>query len=219
MQYLFKNRRQKRHHFSYFLPAATVVLCVIITNIFSGPGALLYPLAALIWAALTYRLFSMTLINAFVTILTYYSLTRFYATTHDTLADSTIYISLRIGLFMLALSPLILCIISQNRNELFKRVLYLANHDSLTHTMNRHFFFQKGEYLLQYANRMEFSVIMLDIDHFKRLNDDFGHHVGDKVLQHFAEIIRCNLRAEDLFARIGGEEFVLLLWNTEPFEA
>ena len=219
MQYLFKNRRQKRHHFSYFLPAATVVLCVIITNIFSGPGALLYPLAALIWAALTYRLFSMTLINAFVTILTYYSLTQFYATTHDTLADSTIYISLRIGLFMLALSPLILCIISQNRNKLFKRVLYLANHDSLTRTMNRHFFFQKGEYLLQYANRMEFSVIMLDIDHFKRLNDDFGHHVGDKVLQHFAEIIRCNLRAEDLFARIGGEEFVLLLWNTEPFEA
>lgn len=72
---------------------------------------------------------------------------------------------------------------------------------------------------MQYANRMEFSVIMLDIDHFKRLNDDFGHHVGDKVLQHFAEIIRCNLRAEDLFARIGGEEFVLLLWNTEPFEA
>jgi len=180
---------------------------------------MLYPLAALIWAALTYRLFSMTLINAFVTILTYYSLTRFYATTHDTLADSTIYISLRIGLFMLALSPLILCIISQNRNELFKRVLYLANHDSLTRTMNRHFFFQKGEYLLQYANRMEFSVIMLDIDHFKRLNDDFGHHVGDKVLQHFAEIIRCNLRAEDLFARIGGEEFVLLLWNTEPSEA
>ncbi|MCP5775258.1 hypothetical protein NL389_36100, partial [Klebsiella pneumoniae] len=89
---------QKRHHFSYFLPAATVVLCVIITNIFSGPGTLLYPLAALIWAALTYRLFSMTLINAFVTILTYYSLTRFYATTHDILADSTIYISLRIGL-------------------------------------------------------------------------------------------------------------------------
>ncbi|MGE8538174.1 MAG: MASE1 domain-containing protein, partial [Acinetobacter sp.] len=159
MQYLLKNRRQKRHHFSYFLPAATVVLCVIITNIFSGPGALLYPLAALIWAALTYRLFSMTLINAFVIILTYYSLTQFYATNHATLADSTIYISLRIGLFMLALSPLILCIISQNRNELFKRVLYLANHDSLTRTMNRHFFFQKGEYLLQYAKKMEFSVI------------------------------------------------------------
>ncbi len=180
---------------------------------------MLYPLAALIWAALTYRLFTMTIINAFVIILTYYSLTQFYATNHTILADSTIYISLRIGLFMLALSPLILCIISQNRNELFKRVLYLANHDSLTRTMNRHFFFQKGEYLLQYAKTMEFSVIMLDIDYFKRLNDHFGHHVGDKVLQHFAQIVRNNLRAQDLFARIGGEEFVLLLWNTEPSEA
>lgn len=97
--------------------------------------------------------------------------------------------------------------------------MYLANHDSLTRTMNRHFFFQKGEYLLQYAKTMEFSVIMLDIDYFKRLNNHFGHHVGDKVLQHFAQIVRNNLRAQDLFARIGGEEFVLLLWNTEPSEA
>ena len=120
---------------------------------------------------------------------------------------------------MLALSPLILCIISQNRNDLFKRVLYLANHDSLTRTMNRHFFFQKGEYLLQHSKSVQFSLIMLDIDHFKRLNDHFGHHVGDKVLQHFAEIIRSNLRSQDLFARIGGEEFVILLWDTKPSKA
>lgn len=219
MQYLFKNRRQKRNYFSYLLPAVMVVFCILLTNIFPGPGALLYPLAALIWAALTYRLFSMTLINAFVILLTYYSLAQFYTTTQATLADSTVYISLRIGLFMLALSPLILCIISQNRNELFKRVLYLANHDSLTRTMNRHFFFQKGEYLLQYSKNMQFSLLMLDIDYFKRLNDHFGHHVGDKVLQHFAEIISNNLRDQDLFARVGGEEFVLLLWDTQPAEA
>src|SRR5690606_25230457 len=188
-------------------------------NIFAGPGAMLYPLAALIWAALTYRLFTMTMINAFVIILTYYSLTRFYATTHDTLVDSTIYISLRIGLFMLALSPLILCIISQNRNELFKRVLYLANHDSLTRTMNRHFFFQEAELRLKQAKKLSFSVIMLDIDHFKRLNDQYGHHAGDGVLQQFVELVRCNLRSNDLFARIGGEEFVILLWDIDPGEA
>ncbi|WKT72032.1 sensor domain-containing diguanylate cyclase [Acinetobacter variabilis] len=219
LKYLFKNRRKKQNSFSYLLPAGTVILCIILSNIFVGPGALLYPLAALIWAALTYRIFTIAIINAFVIILMYYSLTQFYATTHDTLADSTIYISLRIGLFMLALSPLILCIISQNRNDLFKRVLYLANHDSLTRTMNRHFFFQKGEYLLQHSKSVQFSLIMLDIDHFKRLNDHFGHHVGDKVLQHFAEIIRSNLRSQDLFARIGGEEFVILLWDTKPSKA
>lgn len=134
-----RTAERSRILFSYLLPAGTVILCIILSNIFVGPGALLYPLAALIWAALTYRIFTIAIINAFVIILMYYSLTQFYATTHDTLADSTIYISLRIGLFMLALSPLILCIISQNRNDLFKRVLYLANHDSLTRTMNRHF--------------------------------------------------------------------------------
>lgn len=219
LHHWLQNHRQKSYSLTYFLPAGTVVLCIIWSNIFVGPGALLYPLAALIWAALTYRLFSITMINAFVIILMYYSLAQFYTTNHATLADSSIYISLRIGLFMLALSPLILCIISQNRNKLFKRVLYLANHDSLTHSMSRHFFFQKGEHLLQNSENIKFSLLLLDIDHFKRLNDHFGHHVGDKVLQHFAQMIRAHLRPQDLFARIGGEEFALLLWDIQPAEA
>lgn len=218
IQHFFYNRRHKKHHFTYYLPLLSVLLCVVLTHIFVGPGALLYPLAALIWVALTYRLFSVTLVNAFVILLSYQSLTQYYLAQHM-LADSTIFISIRIGLFMLALAPLILCIISQNRNELFKRVLYLANHDSLTRTMNRHFFFQEGENRLKQAKKLSFSVIMLDIDHFKRLNDQFGHHAGDRVLQQFVELVRYNLRSNDLFARIGGEEFVILLWDIDPGEA
>ena len=52
---------------------------------------------------------------------------------------------------------------------------------------------------------------MLDIDHFKNLNDQHGHYAGDLVLQHFARTVQHNLRNNDLFARIGGEEFVILL--------
>ena len=98
-------------------------------------------------------------------------------------------------------------------------MLYLANYDTLTRTMNRHFFFQEGESLLEQTKKLPFSLIMLDIDHFKRLNDDYGHHVGDTVLQQFAESVKSNLRSYDLFARIGGEEFIILMWDIDHDEA
>lgn len=218
MHHFFHNRRKNQYSATYFLPIITIGICVILTHIFAGPGALIYPLAALIWAALTYRLFAITFINVFVVLMTYHSLTQIYIA-DTTLIDSSTFVSLRIGLFMLALAPLILCIISQNRNELYKRVLYLANHDTLTRTMNRHFFFKEAEHLLQQSRKLSFSVIMLDIDHFKHLNDSYGHHVGDIVLRHFSNLVRQNLRHEDLLARIGGEEFVVMMWNIEHDEA
>jgi diguanylate cyclase (GGDEF)-like protein len=59
-----------------------------------------------------------------------------------------------------------------------------------------------------------FSVILMDIDHFKRVNDKYGHQFGDQVLVKFCQLISDNLRSYDIFARYGGEEFVLLLPNT-----
>lgn len=218
LKQIIHNRRHRDYHFNEILPVMSVGLCVILTAVSPGPGAILYPLAALIWAALTYQLFTLTIINAVVILATYYNLNHFY------LADSTnaylsTAISVRIGLAMLILAPIILCIISRNRHELYKEVLYLANHDSLTHAMNRRFFFEQGELYLKNRTETTFSIIMLDIDHFKKLNDQYGHYVGDVVLQQFANTIRKNLREEDLFARIGGEEFVILLRNIQADEA
>ncbi|MGN6581230.1 MAG: diguanylate cyclase [Bordetella sp.] len=64
----------------------------------------------------------------------------------------------------------------------------------------------------------QLSVLMIDIDHFKQINDTYGHEVGDRVLRAFAEHVRSLLRSQDLFARHGGEEFVILLPDT-PVEA
>lgn len=214
----FQNRRNQNYHFKDLLPVISVALCVLLTAVFTGPGAILYPLAALIWAALSYQLFTLAIINAVVILATYYNLNSFY------LADSSMTylstaISVRIGLTMLILGPLILCVISRNRHDLYKKVLYLANHDSLTHAMNRRFFFEQGELYLKSRTELTFSIIMLDIDHFKKLNDQHGHYVGDLVLQKFSDIVRTNLREKDLFARIGGEEFVILLSNIQADDA
>ncbi|RUM66039.1 MAG: diguanylate cyclase response regulator [Sulfurospirillum sp.] len=96
-----------------------------------------------------------------------------------------------------------------------------AYYDSLTGIFNRHKFNELFEIELsrvkRYSNHA--SVVVLDIDHFKHFNDTFGHLVGDKVLQKLAQTISRRIRTTDIFARWGGEEFVLLLPETAIHDA
>ncbi|MGE4526964.1 MAG: GGDEF domain-containing protein [Rhodospirillaceae bacterium] len=88
----------------------------------------------------------------------------------------------------------------------------LASHDALTDLFNRRGFETVAEKLLaERAPRRIFAVLMMDLDHFKRVNDTHGHETGDRVLAHFARVVNAHLRNEDVFARLGGEEFIALL--------
>ncbi len=89
--------------------------------------------------------------------------------------------------------------------------------DDLTGLYNRRFFNEQLERELFRARRYghPFSILMIDIDDFKTINDRYGHPVGDKVLQDLAGIMRSYLRTEDIAARYGGEEFIVLLSHTE----
>ena len=102
-----------------------------------------------------------------------------------------------------------------------KAMQFLADHDALTGIYNRRYFNRIGEqYFIDHQmNKMPFSVVLLDIDDFKHINDGFGHFIGDSVLVKMAETISQSLRSGDLFARYGGEEFVILLPGTSSTEA
>ena len=97
--------------------------------------------------------------------------------------------------------------------ETNRKLVYLATIDALTGIPNRRYFREalEREAKLAVHNGTSFSVIMLDIDYFKAINDNHGHVAGDRVLQVVAERLKCSLRKIDVIGRLGGEEFAALL--------
>ena len=98
-------------------------------------------------------------------------------------------------------------------NEQNKELSYLATRDSLTGCLNRRAFSEEFELLFNasLADGSELCCIMVDLDHFKLVNDNFGHATGDEVIKMLAEILKANTRKDDLVARYGGEEFCVVL--------
>ena len=101
------------------------------------------------------------------------------------------------------------------RSRIFneKRLTELATTDALTGLPNRvklaEVFERERAHALR--NGTPLSLVFIDIDHFKQINDQFGHEVGDRALEHFAKVLAQRLRVNDLFCRLGGEEFAVLL--------
>lgn len=109
--------------------------------------------------------------------------------------------------------------IEQKQAELLEMnavLVELSNTDKLTGLKNRRFLQEKlEEQILRYGqDQAPFSLCIIDIDHFKKVNDTYGHQTGDYVLEKMASILKLQSRQEDIAARYGGEEFILLLPNT-----
>jgi diguanylate cyclase (GGDEF)-like protein len=92
----------------------------------------------------------------------------------------------------------------------------ISEHDALTGILNRRAFLRKAEYLLDLNERIKIPLVFIyaDLDNFKAVNDRHGHEMGDKVLQFFSRVSKSRLRKNDIIARYGGDEFVMILTDT-----
>ena len=107
-------------------------------------------------------------------------------------------------------------VIAIQNAELFSEVQRLATIDPLTGILNRRSFFERAmqEFTRSRRYYTPLSLIMLDLDHFKKINDTFGHLIGDKALSEISRTCASQIRASDFVGRYGGEEFVVLLPET-----
>jgi diguanylate cyclase (GGDEF)-like protein len=109
----------------------------------------------------------------------------------------------------------------EERKRLESRLLELATTDDLTGISNRRSFLDKAQVELNRAARYHrpLSLLMIDVDHFKKVNDSFGHDIGDQVLSGLCSVLRTVIRDSDILARYGGEEFCVLLPDTNADQA
>lgn len=124
-------------------------------------------------------------------------------------------------IFLIVNLVLVLLIIFLVKRYVKDNLEYLVNYDGLTNIYNRRYF---NEYLSKEIMRSErhqkhLSFIMFDIDHFKRVNDTYGHDVGDIVLKELSKLIQANIRKSDMLSRLGGEEFGILTPETKIEDA
>lgn len=96
--------------------------------------------------------------------------------------------------------------------QIEKKLEYAAGHDSLTGLPNRSQLLNKMDIIINKNNELspKFSICFIDIDKFKSINDNYGHHAGDMLLKHITKVLSDFIRKDDLVARIGGDEFIIL---------
>ena len=203
----------------HLAPAFSLCLSVAASIAIGGPGAIAFSVPALLWCAMSYSLFAMTIVMfAFSVVMLGAQGTGLMIVpeSYDFL-DGTA--SFRIGISVLVLGPLTVTNIMALQRILFDQLERAATMDSLTGILARPAYLERSRAVLDFQPRREtdgVALLMIDIDHFKQINDRFGHQAGDIVIRAVTAAIATQLRKTDLFGRLGGEEFAVTLAATTP---
>jgi diguanylate cyclase (GGDEF)-like protein len=194
-------------------PLLTVVISCAGGLFIGGPGAIAFPVPALLWCALTYSLFTTAMLTLLFSIWMLAAISLGHTAGFLDHESQHSLISIRIGVALMTLSPITVASLMAASNLQLRSLQHMATHDPLTGLLNRRAFAEHGATMLERAGRSgrPVAAMLLDIDHFKRINDTYGHTAGDHVLASFAAILRGCLREGDVLGRLGGEEFAVLL--------
>jgi diguanylate cyclase (GGDEF)-like protein len=195
-----------------WLPAAALAASLAAGVIVGGPGAIAFPVPALLWCALFYPMFVTAVMTSAFSAWLLIAIPLGFIDIGVSSNQLEWTSSLRLGVALMALGPLTVAAINSARAELMNRLAYVADHCSLTGVLSRRAFIDFGSKVVTGADGTRpVAVLMLDIDHFKSVNDRYGHAAGDRVLTAFADVVAEAVRSRDVIGRLGGEEFAIVL--------
>jgi diguanylate cyclase (GGDEF)-like protein len=194
-------------------PALLLANSCAAAALFDGPGSIMFPVPALLLCALTYSVPTTAVVTLALGTACLTMLGLGIMDIGQDMAVPKMVLSVRIAVAFLVLVPLAISSAKAVQDDLLDQLRDAADHDGLTGLLNRRAFELRMQDRLTSgpAPASGLAVLWLDIDHFKRINDRYGHLAGDAVLRVFAETARGFCRANDLVGRLGGEEFALLL--------
>lgn len=194
------------------LPILALVVSVMASVVIGGAGSLVFPLPALIWCAVRYSL-PATCLLTFVTgaveiVLVANSIINIAVAAP---LSTPLMFSARLGIATMAICPVMVSASVAAINSLIQQVSLRADYDFLTHVYSRSGLYEalKKEETHQHSRFL--TVMLLDIDYFKSINDNYGHECGDRVLSAFAQKVQEVVGEEGLVARMGGEEFAVVV--------
>lgn len=195
------------------LPGGALVVGLLLAMLIGGPGALVFTLPGLFWCGLRYSIPVVALLGLLTSCAVLTEVNHHHIQLLEGIGSQSFVLSVRFGVALIAFTPLYVAAVIAERNVIVHNLERLASTDPLTGALNRRAFFHRGEQLMKAVARQDrqIAVLMLDIDHFKQVNDRHGHDGGDRILQAFTQAIRAQLRDGALLGRFGGEEFAILL--------
>lgn len=202
---------------SAMLPVAAVAVTLFISVVAVHPIAIVFPVPALIWAALSLPLVvTCGLVVLFSGVTMFAVKLAMYDFGPEGLSDPLIA-SVHLGVAMIALAPVLVAASTAERRRQFAELERSAHFDGLTEALNRGAFLRQAQAMVQRQRRLGAPVaaVLIDVDYFKRINDLHGHASGDLALVAMSAVIRRSIRNGDIFGRLGGEEFALLLSDAE----
>ncbi|HEI8774501.1 GGDEF domain-containing protein [Enterobacter cloacae] len=204
--------RAFRLRLEQLLPVIALIVSVMASVVIGGAGSLAFPLPALIWCAVRYSL-PATCLLTFLTggleiVLVANSIINIAV---GTPLSTPMMFSARLGIATMAICPVMVSVSMAAINSLIRQVSLRADYDFLTHVYSRSGLYEALKREEAQRQTLFLSVMLLDIDYFKSINDNYGHECGDRVLAAFAREVQQVVGDDGMVARMGGEEFAVVV--------